>query len=221
MKVSEIFDQHAKFYDRERKRLIPGFDDFYGLAIDVIDFEGDSPRVLDLGAGTGLLTEFLLEKYPNASVELLDLADNMLDVARERFKDNPNITFRKEDYLTAEFEGKYDIVMSSLSIHHLSQEQKEFLYNKYVDLLKDDGIFVNADLICDEDEEVEKYFYRKVDDLILENVTQEEFDKANERRKFDNTDSIQYLLDCIRDAGCRLVGVPFKFYTHAVLWGRK
>lgn len=221
MKVDEIFDKHAEIYDSERERLIPGFHDFYGLSIDVMDFKEDNPRVLDLGAGTGILTEALLEKYPNAEVELIDLADNMLDIARERFKDNPNITFRNEDYLTAEFDCKYDIVMSSLSIHHLTQEEKKFLYSKYVALVEDGGIFVNADLVCDENELVERLFYQKVDDLILEKVTAEEFEQANERRKFDDTDSIQYQLDCLKDAGCRLVGVPFKFYTHAILWGHK
>ncbi|MDO5848951.1 MAG: class I SAM-dependent methyltransferase [Methanobrevibacter sp.] len=221
MNVSDIFDRHARNYDGERERLIPGFHDFYGVAVDVLTFEGDNPKVLDLGAGTGLLTEFLLKKYPNAEVELIDLADNMLDVARERFKDNPNISYRNENYLTAEFDGEYDIIMSSLSIHHLTQEEKGFLYEKYVNLLNDGGIFINADLVCDEDDSVERLFYKKVDDLILQNVSLEEFEQANERRKFDDTDSIQYQLDCLKESGCNMVGVPFKFYTHAVLWGQK
>lgn len=221
MNVSDVFDNHSKIYDNERKDLIPGFDDFYGLAIDVMDFKGSSPKVLDLGAGTGILTEFLLKKYPKAKVELVDLADNMLDEARLKFKDNPNITFRNEDYLNAEFDGEYDIIMSALSIHHLETNEKKFLYKKYVDLLNDDGIFVNADLFCDVDEAVEKLFYSKVDNLILENVSLEDFEKVNVRRAFDKTETIQDQLDYLKDAGCKLVGVPFKFYTHAVIWAHK
>lgn len=53
MKVDEIFDKHAEIYDSERERLIPGFPDFYGLSIDVMDFEGDDPRVFGFGCGDG------------------------------------------------------------------------------------------------------------------------------------------------------------------------
>lgn len=221
MEVFEVFDRHAKKYDEERRRLIPGFDDFYGLAIDVMDFKHDNPRVLDLGAGTGLLTKFLLEKYPNSKVTLIDLSKNMLNEAKSRFKYNSNINYLNEDYMTYQFSEKFDIIMSSLSIHHLTQEEKEALYNKYVNLLNDDGIFVNADLIRDTNNEVEKFFYKKCDELILKNVNKKEFEEANQRRKFDDTDYIGFQLNCLKNAGCRLVGVPFKFYTHAVLWGKK
>ena len=70
MSVVNKFNQKAKEYDSERRALIPCFDDFYGIAIDCIDFKGDNPKVLDLGAGTGILSQFLLEKYPNAEIEV-------------------------------------------------------------------------------------------------------------------------------------------------------
>lgn len=219
MKVSEIFDKHSKKYDNERKNLIPCFDNFYNIAIDIIDSENNKPKVLDLGGGTGIMTQFLIEKYPKAQVEIIDLADNMLDIAREKFKDNPNISFRNEDYLKADFDGKYDIIISALSIHHLTKEQKKQIYEKYINLLNDDGIFVNADLFLDEDDKVEKLFYKKTDDLILEKVTLKEFQQANERKKFDDKDTIKYQLDCLKDAGCSIVGVPFKFYNYAIIWG--
>ena len=47
MSVVNKFNQKAKEYDGERRALIPCFDDFYGIAIDCIDFKGDNPKVLD------------------------------------------------------------------------------------------------------------------------------------------------------------------------------
>ena len=85
MSVVNKFNQKAKEYDSERRALIPCFDDFYGIAIDCIDFKGDNPKVLDLGAGTGILSQFLLEKYPNAEIVLIDLAEEMLKEAEKRF----------------------------------------------------------------------------------------------------------------------------------------
>ena len=44
MSVVNKFNQKAKEYDSERRALIPCFDDFYGVAIDCIDFEKDNPK---------------------------------------------------------------------------------------------------------------------------------------------------------------------------------
>lgn len=147
MSVVNKFNQKAKEYDSERRALIPCFDDFYGIAIDCIDFEGDNPKVLDLGAGTGILSQFLLEKYPNAEIVLIDLAEEMLKEAEKRFEGNDNISFICDDYITHEFNTKFDIIISSLSIHHLTGTEKKVLIEKYYDLLNDGGNFVNADQV--------------------------------------------------------------------------
>lgn len=41
-------------------------------------------QVVDVGAGTGYPTQYLLEHWPNANVLVLDLAEGMLQVARHR-----------------------------------------------------------------------------------------------------------------------------------------
>jgi tRNA (cmo5U34)-methyltransferase len=48
------FDGAAGAYDGPRRRLIPGFDDFYGVAASLAA-SVQPARVLDLGAGTGIL----------------------------------------------------------------------------------------------------------------------------------------------------------------------
>ena len=60
MNIEEKFNIIAKEYDVNRKNFIPCFDDFYGNATKMITSNIDVPKlVLDLGAGTGLLTEIL------------------------------------------------------------------------------------------------------------------------------------------------------------------
>ena len=50
------FEAHAEGYDAERRRLLPCFDAFYAAAIEGVGLSERLPeRVLDLGAGTGLL----------------------------------------------------------------------------------------------------------------------------------------------------------------------
>lgn len=86
-KILERFNQVAEKYDEQRKLFIPCFDDYYGTSITFLSkIRNDFRDILDLGAGTGLLTKYLYEKYPNANYTLVDISDQMLEIARQRFK---------------------------------------------------------------------------------------------------------------------------------------
>ncbi|RYG63025.1 hypothetical protein EON77_21475, partial [bacterium] len=79
------FDRWATQYDGERRLLISPFDAYYAAAGEAASLrpdgtrrttaEGGGPvRVLDLGAGTGLLTAVLAEALPDSRLTLLDEA---------------------------------------------------------------------------------------------------------------------------------------------------
>ncbi len=220
MSVENAFNQKAKEYDGERRALIPCFDDFYNIAIDCIDFKGDNPKVLDLGAGTGILSQFLLEKYPNAQITLIDLADKMLKEAEQRFAGNDNISVVCDNYLTHEFDTKFDIIVSSLSIHHLTGGEKKTLIEKYVALLNDDGNFVNADQVLNPNEDVEDYFNAKFEEHKGD-ISKEALDEAKIRKTYDKPSSVEFQLECLKNAGCKYVGIPYKYYIFAVFWAKK
>src|SRR5271169_5849693 len=83
--VQVAFDSAAGDYDRTRRQLVPCFDDFYRTVVERLPFaSADAPRVLDLGAGTGLLAAKVLAAYPNAEITLVDVAGAMLAQARKR-----------------------------------------------------------------------------------------------------------------------------------------
>ena len=52
MTVRKVFDKYASCYDESRRRLIPCFDEFYGVALDVIPFAPDGcNQGIGLGCG--------------------------------------------------------------------------------------------------------------------------------------------------------------------------
>ena len=57
--LKEKFDQNAELYDRQRHLVIPCLDDPYQIITDLAHSEISRPKILDMGAGTGLLTQFL------------------------------------------------------------------------------------------------------------------------------------------------------------------
>ena len=222
MSLTQKFDDAAEDYDKNRKYLIPCFDDFYKIAIDIIDFKGNNPKVLDLGAGTGLLSKFLLEKFPNADITLVDLADNMLDKAKIRFKDHSNFKYINEDYINYKFDEKFDIIMSSLSIHHIKEEDKKKLYKKCSTLLNDKGIFVNADIVLSPSKNLDNIFREKINEYALNSpLDNETLELAFERQKFDDPSLLNLQLDWLKNLNFKNVDVPYKYYMFAVIYGEK
>jgi malonyl-CoA O-methyltransferase len=78
----------------------------------------DVRRVLDLGSGTGYCTQKLLNLYPNAEIISLDLADAMLNYARQAHKNRQ----LSEVFICADAENlpfqnhSIDLIFSSLAI---------------------------------------------------------------------------------------------------------
>jgi tRNA (cmo5U34)-methyltransferase len=108
-------------------------------------------RVLDLGAGTGLLSATVAEKFPAARITLVDLSVEMLRVARRRFEGHPGrFEFRVMDYAREPLPGGprgFDLVVSALSFHHLTHGDKRVTFEKVHASLASGGRFVNADQV--------------------------------------------------------------------------
>ncbi len=116
--------------------------------------------ILDLGVGTGLELIPFFERFPNAKVMAIDITENMLDILKTREFSN-NIEMICEDFFKVDFgQEKFDAVISSAALHHFSKEEKEILYKKIYDSLKDGGQFINSDKFA-KDEEEEKRFMQE------------------------------------------------------------
>ncbi len=119
--VVRLFDAVAAGYDEPRRRLVPCFDDFYGTAVAAtaaVLREVEAPRVLDLGAGTGLLAGLIARAVPDTDLTLVDAAPAMLAVAERRLT---GVTHRVHvANLTDPLPGDgYHAIVSALTIHHL------------------------------------------------------------------------------------------------------
>lgn len=136
------FSKISAQYDAQRKFMIPRFDDFYAAASDFT--LPPSAQVIDLGAGTGILSARVLEKNPTAQIELLDVSEKMLEQARLRLA-GANVKYTLSDFASWNPQPRsFDAVISALAIHHIPDAEKIALYKKIFGAMKDGGIFVNA-----------------------------------------------------------------------------
>jgi len=83
--IKKAFDAIATEYDAQRVYVIPEMQKFYDVAVWSADNLTKNPDILDIGAGTGLLSALILQKFPSANLTLMDIFENMLKVARQRF----------------------------------------------------------------------------------------------------------------------------------------
>jgi tRNA (cmo5U34)-methyltransferase len=220
--VKISFDSIARTYDEQRRQLIPCYDDFYRITTDLATGSLREPRVLDLGAGTGLMTWHLLQKQPDAACTLVDFSGEMLAVAKERFVGRTNVSYVIGDYRDCELGSGYDVIVSSLSIHHLDDPDKARLFSRLCGLLNDGGVFVNADQVRGASKTIEAEYQRRWKEKIAESdLPVAEKAAAFERMKMDKPAMLEDNLRWLRAGGFKDVDVYYKYYNFAVMAGRK
>lgn len=221
-RIKEKFDIIAEKYDSQRRYLIPCLDDFYSITTELLELENDSPSILDMGAGTGLLTYYIYQKYKNASYTLIDLSSEMLKIAEERFANLSNFEFITRDYINYIYGKDYNAVVSALSIHHLSDEDKQSVYNKAYNILKSGGIFINADQVLGSSDEAEtinrKNWIKRIEGSSL---NQQEKQSAYNRMELDRMATLDKNIEMIKSSGFKTVEVYYKYYNFSVIYAKK
>ena len=179
----------------------------------------DTPkRVLDLGAGTGLLTYYWLKQCETAEYVLVDVADEMLDVSRKRFAGLTNVHHQVLDYTKQLPEGKFDTVISALSIHHLDDIQKMKLFQQIYTLLPVGGIFVNYDQFCAGTPMMNKWFDSYWErQLYTSGLTNRDIERWKERRKFDKECSVEKEIEMLYQCSFSDVKCLYSYHKFSVI----
>jgi len=222
--IQNQFNAISEKYDRQRRFLIPCFDDFYGTALVLSEEVKTVKNILDVGAGTGLMSAFFHEKYPEAKITLVDISSAMLKKAEERFEGKENINFINADFATVDLpEDHYDLVVSGLAIHHLPNELKQQLFGKIVKTLKSGGWFINADQVLGETELAEKVYTENWKNHVEQNhnLTEEEKHGAFERIKVDIMAPLKSQLEWLEHAGLQNANCYYQYYNFVVFAANK
>ncbi len=219
--MSKIWN--ASEYDLSRRRLIPCYDMFYSTAAELAarSIKDASPVILDLGAGTGLLSEFVLNKIGPASLYLLDESAEMLAKAQQRLAEYNPLVFVQQ--MTESLPStKFHAVISSLAIHHLTDKDKRDLFKRIYESLRPGGIFINAEQILGPTEWQDQMF----EDMHLNGARalgsdENEIRAAQERMKIDRCATLEEQISWLREVGFKNSGTFFQHFRFAVYAGLK
>jgi SAM-dependent methyltransferase len=120
--------------------------------IAAIPFVGDSAiAVLDVGGGSGVLTDAVLKAFPRAQVTLQDFSEPMLDCARERFAERAGqvryaLADLRDPSWAQSVGGPFELAVSGIAMHNLHDLAViAGCYEAVHGLLKSGGCFLDYD----------------------------------------------------------------------------
>lgn len=221
--MQAVFDNAARQYDRARLQLVPCQNELYGWVRRLLPYEPQDPlRILDLGAGTGLLSATLAAHFTNARITLLDASAPMLERSEKRFGREDRFQYQVRDYVREPLEGAYHAIVSALSIHHLNAFEKRALFRRVRVALEAGGVFINADQVRGPTEEIEaRYQAQWIQQARALGVNESDLAEALERQKADQPSTLIEQLTWMEEAGLRNVNCWYKNQRFAVMAGER
>lgn len=135
---------------------MPDREERFRIMLDMVEaLVGTAPRVLDLACGTGSITARLLTRFPEATSTGVDLDPALLAIARGTFEGDERVSFVTADLKDPEWPAhlpyaSYDAVLTATALHWLHSEPLAALYGQVAELVRDGGVFMNADHMIDE-----------------------------------------------------------------------
>lgn len=154
-------NEAVKHYKRIVNILVPGRNEILSIISNLVRDFTKEPRILEVGCGFGDITAHILDTNPNSKAFMMDYSEEMLDLCRERFKDNINIKIARQDLNMGlpkfDLNEKFDVIVSSIALHHIEFENRVKLYSGIRSALNENGLFINADLFKGENSKFDKW----------------------------------------------------------------
>ncbi|MDR3566818.1 MAG: methyltransferase domain-containing protein [Syntrophobacteraceae bacterium] len=76
--------------------------------------------VLEIGCGTGLLTELLLNRFPSAVIDALDISGPMIDAAKKRMGECERLLWHTADARRFCPQKQFELIASSSALHWMT-----------------------------------------------------------------------------------------------------
>jgi tRNA (cmo5U34)-methyltransferase len=221
--VKEHFEEEAKEFDITIRKLIPRYNEMVSCMVSMIPFnDSEEFKLLDLGSGTGNITKAVKDKYPHSKISCIDIAENMIQMAQIKLRNYTDIEYYTGDFSEFDFEEKYDVIVSSLALHHIkTDEDKKSFYKKIYSALKEEGVFLNSDVVLGSTEKLNQIYREKWIDFMLTNLPEEEVREKWLPKQIEEDFPVPLTnhLKWLKETGFKSIDVIWKYYGLVVYCG--
>jgi SAM-dependent methyltransferase len=182
-----------------------------GESVLLEEIPPQAERILDIGSGDGRLLDLCLLRCPNAFGVALDYSPPMLEKLRDRYAEGGRVEVVEHDInhpLPLSL-GRFDVIVSSFSIHHVGDKRKYELYGEIWQILENGGVFCNLEHVSSPTNNLHEKFFAML------GISLADEDKSN--ILLDVETQLEYL----RRIGFEEVDCYWKWRELALLIGKK
>ena len=222
--VEGFFDSIAQDYDKAIARCVPRYDEMLTQLFYYLPSGFEPKRVLELGCGTGNLTVRIEKQFPNATIEAVDVSQDSLDLCRSRLSDGSRHVMTKSDFRMLNYEAdSFDLIVSTISLHHLTSSEKQSLFDNCVRWLCSKGILSYSDQFAGAASDI---YAKHMDGWKAYSrsagASEREWEVWMEHQaEHDYHDSLPDQLDWLRQAGFSMVDCVWRNLLWTIMQARK
>jgi ubiquinone/menaquinone biosynthesis C-methylase UbiE len=98
----------------------------------------ESPKILEIGCGTGEYTKRMAKNLPKANIVGLDISKNVLEIAKDKCKNARNVSFTQKSIYNNSFKkDSFDVICGFYVLHHLEMSK---IVKEVFRILKEGGV---------------------------------------------------------------------------------
>jgi len=199
------------------------------MMADLLPFGDDEEfTFLDLGAGTGAASRAILESHPSATAILADFSAQMMAAGESQMQPFAGRYRRVEFDMTtgnwpSGIPANLDAIVTSMCVHHLTDERKQGLFGEIFDHLVPAGWYFNYDPVSAPDLAVGQIWQRIGDRENPEAAHRRQHRTPEEQARWEN--HVRYIipldqqLDYLRSAGFTGIDIFWKKLENVIYGG--
>ncbi len=158
---ADNYDQTVQVSEENNLYPFAGYKNILNTIFNEV-MQNEHARVLDIGFGTGVLTSKLYEN--GHQIDGVDFSSKMIAIAEAKMPNANLVEWDISNGLPSEFiNEKYDFIISTYALHHLTDEEKTPFIINLLSLLNKDGKLLFGDIAFETREKLEQCRKESID----------------------------------------------------------
>ena len=129
--LKNFYNHEAQKFSATRKKI---WAEFNYILEEITSFKKNL-KILDLGCGDGRLFWYLQEKIQNFEYIWVDISNNLIEIAKTKYKNYPNAHFFVDDmlnFLKKQKQQEFDVVILVASFQHIPDVDTRLTILKHI-----------------------------------------------------------------------------------------
>lgn len=221
--IAEFFNQLSQEYDVVIERSVPRYREMFWAMLYYLPEDFHPQNILELGCGTGNLTALLAKRWPESKITVVDFSEQMLHITAQKIPSTQLIQMQSSFQTLAFPPNTFDLVISSIAIHHVQDAEKRQLIQNLYTWLKPNGFFVLGDQVRGASQRLYETDVQIYETYAQETgATQDDIQQWREHREeADHYATLDDLKSWLREAGFQEHDVLWRYCFWAVLQAQK